>query len=258
VHDHNVRGDAHSDSGNSKLTTTTPRTKPGEERTVRDPKHDRSPVTTDRQAKMEGKPEREKRNFFLFWRHPKRDYDANLKLKTHPPKRCKNGESCTTVSDLSAKTQPPKRCRVGEVCPPCPEGGYRDGKGDCIVSNPPVSNACRADEDWNPMMKTCVTRSRSCPAGESWDGFTCRSAYRDPCEALADQLARQERALRSAGDVQRSACASDPSGQMCTDSQLNYRQETDRYVMAKEQLDQCRAPNANRPSIGSSQIPKKP
>ncbi|HUM05425.1 MAG TPA: hypothetical protein VLT90_08185, partial [Terriglobales bacterium] len=196
--------------------------------------------------------EHEKRNFFLFWRHPKKDPDGDLKGKVQPPKRCKKGEDCATEPDLSAKIQPPKRCKVGEVCPVCAAGSFWDGSGKCVPVNQcpqggywngstcEIQPQCAAGDSWDPRTRRCESRSTSCLPGERWDGIACRTESVDPCQQLAEQLARQEKVLRSAGAAQQSACASDPTNQKCTEMQMNYRQETDRYVMLKDQYDQCR------------------
>jgi len=254
--DRNVRNsDARQDSSRSNVATTgttAPRTtRADNNRTVRDPKHDRTPVATDRQLKTDAKPEREKRHFFLFWRHPKRDPESDLKPKPLPPKRCKKGEDCPVTPVQDAKIQPPKRCKVGEVCPVCSSGSFPDGSGKCVPvdqcplgghwngSTCEVQRNCAAGQYWNPTTSRCEGTYTTCMAGEYWDGFSCRSAV-DPCQDLANQLRQQEKSLQSAADAERSACLSDPAGQRCFDLQMSYRQETDQYVNLKQQNDQCR------------------
>jgi len=120
--DRNVRNsDARQDSSRSNVATTgttAPRTtRADNNRTVRDPKHDRTPVATDRQLKTDAKPEREKRHFFLFWRHPKRDPESDLKPKPLPPKRCKKGEDCPVTPGTGRQDTTPQAMQGGRGVP---------------------------------------------------------------------------------------------------------------------------------------------
>jgi len=76
----------------------------------------------------------------------------------------------------SAEFKRPVRCLKGP-CPVCPLGQSRDGNGACVVAN----NVCSSEQSWN--------------------GFACAVPYwSNGCEALAEQLAVEEREMRGQND----------------------------------------------------------
>jgi hypothetical protein len=207
------------------------RSRSDNERAVREPKNDHARAVVDRQAKPDAKPE--KRNFFLFWRHPRKDKDGEpaLKAGAKPPVRCKKGEDCSTKPVLEAKAQPPKRCKVGEVCPVVCAQGQINENGKCVAP-PPVTDQCLQN---GYTSADCRDNTNRCPVGTYWNGLSC-AAIGDSC-ASNGQVALLAHQLRMIEAQMQVACSSDPSGPKCISLKEQYESALLRYRMV---LSSCR------------------
>jgi hypothetical protein len=81
-----------------------------------------------------------------------------------------------------------------------------------------------------------------CPWGQAWNGFACGATYfANDCSALAAELAREKRQMRSAMAAQQQSCSLDFASPECADLRGQYGGESLRYRLLQEQYEQCLA-----------------
>lgn len=131
----------------------------------------------------------------------------------------------------SAKVKRPVPCRK-KPCSVCPPGESLNRKGVCAA--PPVVIA----HDRN-----------QCRAGTAWNGVTCADYYEDPCASA--RMAVEE--LRGIQAQMESACASNSSGQECSDLKQRYEQAQQSYESSlRASPTSCRTALRDPHSLGSN------
>jgi hypothetical protein len=198
-----ISGDPNASSGPAASRSGVPPSRTVNDRAVREARKDNSETKSDPQAKAGAKPE--KRNIFLFWKHPRNQKDAKLSVKPDP-------------------ARPPRRCKKGEDCGVCPPGYSGNKKSGCTAPAP-VYASCEPGQLHNGV--NCDGR---CSAGEYWNGVTC-STRRDNCESYTSRgflIANELRGIRAR---MQTACSANPSAQDCLDLKQSHEEALLRYRM---------------------------